>query len=364
MKSFLEADVVVMGGGPAGCATVLTLAKAHRKIVLLEAQTAQEWKVGETLAPESREVLQSLGVLDQLLLGRHLPSYGNCSAWATDTLLEKDFIFSPFGEGWQLDRSEFDQMLRGAARSAGANVLERQSVTIIRRMNDSWEIMVGTEVIRTPWLIDATGHRCSIARKQGMRRIAKDRLVSIFALALTQNGSDMDTRTFIESSPDGWWYSVLTPNRHRTVAFQTDVDILKNAQSCIGTWFQKKLSKTRHLSSFLARHHYTFNHVPSIMSAQSTRLVRPCGGGWLAVGDASLSFDPLSGQGILKALLSGRKAAEAILEDTTTAVENYEAWTNLIWHQYLSSWNSYYVLEQRWSTHPFWKRRHLAAQID
>ncbi|MGC2111535.1 MAG: hypothetical protein WA655_18610 [Candidatus Korobacteraceae bacterium] len=47
---------------------------------------------------------------------------------------------------------------------------------------------------------------------------------------------------------------------------------------------------------------------PMIFGAQS-HILQPMGGcGWVAAGDAAMAFDPLSSQGITKALRSGKLA--------------------------------------------------------
>ena len=49
-----------------------------------------------------------------------------------------------------------------------------------------------------------------------------------------------------------------------------------------------------------------------VVAAGTAHLDRPVGDGWLAAGDAAASFDPLSSQGILTAVLMGRDAAEHV----------------------------------------------------
>ena len=51
---------------------------------------------------------------------------------------------------------------------------------------------------------------------------------------------------------------------------------------------------------------------PRGADAGSARLDRFVGDGWVAAGDAALSFDPLSSQGMLTALYTGMKAGQAL----------------------------------------------------
>jgi hypothetical protein len=53
-----------------------------------------------------------------------------------------------------------------------------------------------------------------------------DQLISIYAIAQIIQSTGHDARTYVESHPDGWCYTALTPSGSRTVAFQTDSDLV------------------------------------------------------------------------------------------------------------------------------------------
>src|SRR5207248_11488284 len=77
-------------------------------------------KIGESLAPSARPVLERLGVSEQLAAGGHLPCYGNRSHWGGEALDQRDFICNPYSHGWHLNRRVFEAMLRQEAARAGA----------------------------------------------------------------------------------------------------------------------------------------------------------------------------------------------------------------------------------------------------
>ena len=81
---------------------------------------------------------------------------------------------------------------------------------------------------------------------------------------------------------------------------------------------------------------------------------------WLAVGDAAAAYDPISAQGIHKALSDGLQAAEAIaavLEGDTQQLDEYRSSVAARFDNYLSVRNYFYGQEQRWPNSPFWRRR-------
>jgi flavin-dependent dehydrogenase len=80
----------------------------------------------------------------------------------------------------------------------------------------------------------------------------------------------------------------------------------------------------------------------------------PAGPGWLAIGDASLSFDPLSSQGLFHALYTGLRGAQAVLAGTSDALGAYAARIAAVRRRYREHRAIVYALEDRWPTAPFW----------
>ena len=98
-------------------------------------------------------------------------------------------------------------------------------------------------------------------------------------------------------------------------------------------------------------------------TAAHSSVLNPCDApGWLAAGDASISFDPLSAQGLLHALFTGLAAAEAVhsyLAGDNDAVPRYRRLMNPIYQEYRRRLNFFYASETRWPSAPFWQRRAL-----
>jgi flavin-dependent dehydrogenase len=359
-------DVVIVGGGPAGTAAALTLARySSLETVLIERGDYSGVRVGETIGPGATPLLRYLGVDERILEGEHCRAPSVAAAWGSEQVFTQDFLFAGRGDGWQLDRSRFDAMLAAAAREAGTTVHTRTRVCEIARGADGvWRLSAesadGVPVtLNARFLIDASGRTATIARGQGTELEPIDRLVGVVGYVGFDNGYRGDEgATLVESVPEGWWYSTRLPGDTLAVALMSDADLIRpiEAQS-VGGWAEL-LSKAPH-----TRVRVVGGRRPPRLFTRtaSSHLLRPAGGeGWLAAGDALSAFDPLSSMGIGHSLASGAhaaRAAEASLRGDVDPTTEYI--TNSVKHfaEFLEIRTRYYQMERRWSDMPFWRRR-------
>jgi flavin-dependent dehydrogenase len=132
----------------------------------------------------------------------------------------------------------------------------------------------------------------------------------------------------------------------------------------VNCWL-RRLRQTEHLRQIYEQFQYTVLVSPTVVSAGSSKLSPAGGNGWLAAGDAAISFDPLSSQGIITALSTGRQAAEAMLESRNgnpAAMAQYLSRLDYLDRDYLYRRLQYYALERRWAGSAFWRRRSANSQ--
>jgi hypothetical protein len=119
-----------------------------------------------------------------------------------------------------------------------------------------------------------------VARRQGARRRADDRLIA-FCTSFRPAASeppDRDSRTLIESSVDGWWYTALIPSGRRIVAYFSDADLVPPGTSQAPEVILELLARTRCLLATLVVRGYEPEGPFRAVPAQSALSV-PCPSG-------------------------------------------------------------------------------------
>jgi flavin-dependent dehydrogenase len=354
--------VAIIGGGPSGCAAAIILSRVGASVVLIEDGTAGASHVGECVAPVIREPLQELGLWDEFAAGRHTPVTGISSYWGSGERSDTDFIASYYGQGWALHPVRFKAMLILGAQAAGATVISGRATRCRQRKTGLWNMVIecdGAGVdVTTAAVVNAGGRNSSIPGLLNKRRSC-DRLS-----ALVRCGDDLrrkrtnTTRLIVETCSYGWWYSLLMPGDKVLGVLLTDPDLIGNAISHREVFWQNALSSAPQTNQRL-RGITQFQPI-IVRNAWSSCAYPTSGINWFCSGDAALTYDPLSGQGIYLALRDGIEVAKLLLSRSPSAIERREA---EIRRRFIKAQNvalNYYILEQRWPNASFWQRHHKA----
>ena len=127
-------DVLVIGGGPAGAAAAITLARAGRRVTLVEREAGPREKVcGEFLGPDAAALMEGLG-LPLPGLGAVPIRRGRLAAGARDAGWALPFA------AWSLPRAVMDEALLAAAAASGAVLLRGRAVAAAVPEGAGWAL--------------------------------------------------------------------------------------------------------------------------------------------------------------------------------------------------------------------------------
>ena len=355
-------DLLIIGGGPAGTTTAIFLSQLGYRVLLLTRKAKVKPKIGESLSPFANPILKQLGVWDSFVADGHLPCYGNKSSWGKPQLDYYDFINHPLGHAWHIDRCLFEQRLMERAMELGVEQINNSSIVKLDKVKGQWQVQIdrGT-TISAKFVVDASGRNHYWARRCGVKRLRSDRQVSLVTFLTPKHLPLEDTSSLVEAVSDGWWYSALLPNGNLVTAFMTDIDLHQRSEILQKAGWYKLLNKT-HYTAERVQDRYDFPDGQTLLvAANSSRLQSFYGEDWLAVGDAAMSYDPLSSHGLTMAMVSGRDAAQAIsayFDGTDQALDSYAQQLDSAYSNYAVMRSRFYRSETRWSGLTYWLRRH------
>ncbi len=361
----IRCDVLIVGAGPAGAIAALNLASS-RQVLLVDKRIAPVARIGESLPPAARRLLTDMGLWDDFLRQGHAACYGNRSLW-NGVAAEHDFIRDPDGQGWHLDRAQFESWLQAHAVNRGASLLTSTTLDSVTAIKDGWQVMLDTSTdcleVQAKLLIDAGGRAASLGKQLGAGRQHHDSLVCLWLYGHDQHIA-VDSRSQIEAVEQGWWYTASLPGQRRVLAFHTDSDLQNPANArelrSPAALLQAAMATTE-ISAQLDAAGFVADAEVATTAAHSATLQPVAGDRWCAAGDAAMSFDPLSSQGLFNAMYTGLAAALACdrtLSGEVGAFDDYGNELRRIETAYLRHLDFWYGQEKRWPDSAFWQRRH------
>ena len=306
-----DAEVIVVGGGPAGSTIAHFLARAGCDVLLLDRATFPRDKpCSEYLSPQASRLLLELGALDLLERGPssrltgmrvHAPDGATCQgSFAAST------GFTPFREyGLAVRRPVLDAVLLSQAKQAGARV--REGVDVRDLVRDANGRVVGVAArmddtlttLRAALVIGADGLRSVVARRAKLG--SHGRWPRRLALVRHYHGITHDAPVGDMHVFEGGY-----------AGFAPVGDGLTNVAVVIPTRFSREIGNDRDaiMKSLLMSHRSTADRLIGAEPATSTRAVGPFN--WRArtawapgvalVGDAADFFDPFTGEGMYAAM--------------------------------------------------------------
>jgi len=358
----LKPKIAVIGGGPAGLASGINLNQLGFSVSILEAEHYNQFREGEHLDAEAKLEFAGLGIPEEVWLPYTLPCTEVRNIWGRPGLHRSSSLFNPYGHEFILSRPEFDSCLARYCESLGITVHTGFRVAKVERKSGKWQI-TGKQgkVLDADFLVDASGRNSKFHSLFGGRAESYDQLLGISKrISVPLSEALASSYLLLEPVEMGWWYSVQLKDGTLIATLMTDTDIPKVSGLSQHELWQQALEKSVYTQERIGA--ADIPNASWARSARTQRLSKMYGRACLAVGDAAMSYDPLSSAGIMKGFRMGKMAAEAIAgyySGDENALMNYQHKADRQFSTYLEKWRHYYQQQYRWHTHPFWYRRNL-----
>lgn len=372
-----ESCIAVIGAGVAGAVTAICLRRSwpDARVLLVDMGPAADRsgirrrrRAPESLTPAGVACLADLGLAERLPGDGHLRSQGTESCWGGQRPGFNDFWLDVFGEGYHLDRAALDSSLQAEAQACGVELLPdcrllsasydtaASNVTLrLKSAGASWTI--------TPdFAVDATGPRAVLARRLGVARNMLDKLIALSGHFPSSAMDSKGQRGLVEAVDYGWWYAAPVPGGGLGVSLLTDIETLQAAGLRAPRVWMDRLMRTGRISGKLSGAGICAPPDSlEVRTAPSMILSTVAGQGWLAVGDAACSYDPLTSAGIPKALQQAQASAQAITalirEGERAALAQYQSDVFDEFSRYAALRRDLYAREVRFQDCAFWRRR-------
>src|SRR5947208_13451244 len=155
-------DVAIIGGGPAGSTAAALLARAGRRVIVLERDKFPRFHIGESLLPFSMKAFTRLGLHEKFLRAGFMKKFGgemfgSCCETGNKFYF-KDAFRSQTDHSYQVTRADFDKLLLDHAAESGAEVHESTGVKSVEFANEHADLAITSgKSIRARYVIDASG---------------------------------------------------------------------------------------------------------------------------------------------------------------------------------------------------------------
>jgi flavin-dependent dehydrogenase len=317
----VTADVLVIGGGPGGCAAAIMLARAGRRVQLIEKDRHPRFHIGESLLPMSMPIFEELGV-------REAVEARGCIKRGADfpSSTPEGYTVFRFGRSlnptWpyavQIRRADLDQILFDAARRAGVLTAEETTAEEVTFGDDGIEVGARTAQgdrvsYRARYVIDASGRETLLGRllrlKEPNPLHRSAALYAHFAGVSRRDGEDAGNISIYRVA-DGWAWVIPLPEGITSVGLVCGPDTLRMRGGDSGGFLRRTLESNPQLAARLAGAELV-GHLQATGN-YSYQCRAWAGHRWVMVGDAAAFLDPIFSSGVHLALQSALDAAQLV----------------------------------------------------
>lgn len=364
---------MILGAGIAGSAVATLISLQGFSVYVFEkgSEEARSDERGEMLPPEALRLLNRFIHKDEFTSVGQL-AYARASAWGTEQLHHKSFLTSVPGYALQIDKTALKRKLREKSKQEGASIIfNERFVTGERKISSTgtdhlWQLKIKRQngdirEVSAKLVIDATGRSRAFTRK--FSRVEKyDRLTAIAATLpdrAIETTFQPEYSSLVEPVEDGWWFAALPRNGLGFFARFIDANGKNIAPYRSASSLIASCKDTQYIGDIIQKSLVEPIQNPVVYPASSTKLSALFGAGWIAVGDAAFTVDPLSSHGIYNALDHAALLHEHVMTYPDPLIDLSPVGLKFerLFGMYMELRDRTYSLEKRWQNSEFWSLR-------
>jgi FADH2-dependent halogenase len=317
-------DVLVLGCGPGGSSVGTFLARAGKRVLILEKEVFPRFHIGESLLPCNMPIFEEMGVMPALREAKFPVKLaaqfqlGNGSVCTRFVFAEGRFNRAP--NAIQVERAVLDHILLKNTRASGADVREGWTATKFSEGPDGVSVEARDpsgimHQFRASYLVDATGRSNLTGNQESLREIhPRWKKLAVFGhfenVALDDGVAWSDT--IIVRLENKWFWIIPISETRTSVGIVFDKDEFTKSAGTPRDIFDRWVESTPPVKTRMANARLCgVIQTTSDFSYHNRRLV---GSRLLRVGDAAGFMDPIFSAGVYLASWSGKLAAEALLK--------------------------------------------------
>lgn len=337
----LDAEVIIVGGGPAGSVLASYLARAGIDHLIVDRVHHPRAHVGESLSYSATHILEDIGFLGVMERESFVAKHGvSWTSWHDQQQIDLDFSeLGVLDHSYHVDRAKFDDLLLRHAQEQGTRIFSGAQVDRIDFNREGFASGITVKIgesrfsLKSRVVVDATGRQALLGRQLGLLRPASDfqqYAIHSWFTGVERGPAATSNYSHIHLLPigRGWAWQVPINDEVTSVGIVTDRDFFVQSGEEVDRFFKWTAS----LSPILAERMKSAVRLRELRmdSNHSYMMEQLIGQGWLAVGDAAFFIDPIFSSGISTAMHSAKFAAEAIIKalaggDVSAAYfENYQ----------------------------------------
>ena len=354
-------DVAIIGGGPAGSTAATLLARAGRRVIVIEREKFPRFHIGESLLPFSMKAFTRMGLHEKFARAGFMKKFGgeifaSCSETGTKFYF-KDAYRSQTDHAYQVTRADFDKVLLDHAAENGADVREETSVETVAFPNDHVDLTLRTragslKTVQARYVVDASGRNSVLGNHFKIRKnydhLQKLSLFAHYDGVWRPDGIDA-TLTLLIRGIDRWFWIIPLTAERTSIGVVLEGEAFRRSKQSPEDFLAGSLTEQPIIASRMtSAHRVSEVHVAADFSYRSTKLH---GERWLLAGDAAGFIDPIFSSGVFLAVFSGEQCADALndaldhSEKARQLFTRYERAVNRAMDIYLRFVNAWYTKE-------------------